>query len=387
MQWWNMPMLYSYHNCDKSDSNSFSHDASFNLDLRHNNRWYQLRDNEEPIVWHEPILDEYWDKVEGIINQRRQLGRVAKIRDIHIENVEITKERLAALVAIFRNRRANNSIETINFNNTNLCGEGIITLSKLVDFSSNLHQLIIAHNRIDNINSARCLSRSLRSHACINQLRLSHCDLGSSPEVLSVILQADVKTIYLNNNNINSLGAVKIAECLEGDPLIEHLFLGHNQLNDDDAQLISQALKRNTNLRRIDFLSNNFTSIGAKALLTCVFDSSSLNAISESNHTMVGMIIFLIGNNLHHWIDRLLCMDRMQKIICAMHDKDSLLQYLAYVPVEIMPEVLAFPRWNVPRHKHLHIVYSTMRWWNMPLLYSYHNHNCIKSDAKRKRDD
>ena len=64
-----------------------SHDASFNLDLRHNNRWYQLRDNEEPIVWHEPILDEYWDKVEGIINQRRQLGRVAKIRNIHNENV------------------------------------------------------------------------------------------------------------------------------------------------------------------------------------------------------------------------------------------------------------------------------------------------------------
>jgi hypothetical protein len=33
----------------------------------------------------------------------------------------------------------------------------------------------------------------------------------------------------------------------------------------------------------------------------------------------------------------------------------------------------------------LNIVYSTMRWWNMPLLYSYHN--CVKADAKRKRHD
>jgi len=52
--------------------------------------------------------------------------------------------------------------------------------------------------------------------------------------MLSVILQSDVEHIYLDNNNIDSLGAVKIAEYLESDPPIEHLFLGHNRLNDVD---------------------------------------------------------------------------------------------------------------------------------------------------------
>ena len=167
-----------------------------------------------------------------------------------------------------------------------------MSLSKLVDFSSQLHQLIIAHNRIDNINSARCLSRSLKSHTCINHLDLSHCDLGSTPEILSVILQSDVEHIYLDNNNIDSLGAVKIAEYLESDPPIKFLSLDHNRLDDDDAVLISQALKKNTNLHRINLHSNNFTSIGVKALLTCVFDGSSLNAISESNHTLESLMLF-----------------------------------------------------------------------------------------------
>jgi hypothetical protein len=75
-------------------------------------------------------------------------------------------------------------------------------------------------------------------------------------------------------------------------------------------------------------------------------------------------------------------------MLLAMKDKDSLIQYLANVPVDLMPEVLAFPLWryaNECQHEHLNIVYSTMRWWNMPLLYSYHN--CVKSDAKRKRDE
>jgi hypothetical protein len=203
---------------------------------------------------------------------------------------------------------------------------------------------------------------------------LSHCDLGSTPEILSVILQSDVEHIYLDNNNIDSLGAVKIAEYLESDPPIKFLSLDHNRLDDDDAVLISQALKKNTNLHRINLHSNNFTSIGVKALLTCVFDGSSLNAISESNHTSC--------------IDRLLQLDQTQRIMLALQDKDSLLKYLANVPVELMPEVMAFPLRQVDnqcehQHKQLNIVYSTMRWWNMPLLYSY----ATMPNIKRKSEN
>jgi hypothetical protein len=86
-------------------------------------------------------------------------------------------------------------------------------------------------------------------------------------------------------------------------------------------------------------------------------------------------------------IDRLLQLDQTQKIMLALQDKESLLQYLVNKPVELIPEVLAFPYGrddNEHQHKHLNIVYSIMRWWNMP-MYSYYN--CVKSDAKRKRND
>jgi hypothetical protein len=203
------------------------------------------------------------------------------------------KERLAALVAMFTSGRANSSSYIIKFDNANLCGEGIVCVSKLVDVSDNLQEFCLRNNRIDNMDSARCLSRSLKAHTCSIDLYLNHCDLGSSPEILLVILQSDVSIIRLSYNNIDSLGAVKIAEHLESDPPIKELSLTCNRLNDDDAILISHALKRNTNLRELRLSSNNFTSIGVKALLTCLFDSSSLNAISESNHTLTEMIIFL----------------------------------------------------------------------------------------------
>ena len=361
---------------------SVSHDTSFNLDLRHNSSGIQLMDNEEPIVWHESILDEYWNQLDA---KMKQLCIVRQIRHIKIMNVEVRKERLAALVTALSGQI--NTTEYILFNNTNLCEDGIAWLSKLVDVSSKLHQLIISHNRIDNMELARCLTSSIRSHNCIAGLTISYCDLGSSPEILSVILQSDVEYINLNNNNIDSLGAVKIAKYLEDDPPLDRLSLDQNCLNDDDVILISQALKKNTELKTLSLHTNNFTSIGVKALLTCVFDGSSLNAISESNHKLTRINMFHNHNDkLAFCTEILLQLDCTQKIMLALHDKDSLLQYLANVPVGLIPEVTAFPHGRVDdqcQHRHLNIVYSTMRWWNMPMLYSYHN--CVNS--KRKRND
>jgi hypothetical protein len=356
---------------------SLSHGASFKfqLQLRHNAIYDQLADNEEPIVWHEPILEEYWNHFEAEIDRMRQLGMVTDIIGIQITNVEMKKERLAALVDIIVSERVSNSSTEVNLVNANICGEGIICLSKLLDVSSNLQFFQLDHNRIDNMNSARCISRSLKSHTRINILKLAHCELGSNPEILLVILKSDVKCINLNNNNIDSLGAAKIAEYLEGNPHIDYMSFAHNRLNDNDVLLISQALKRNTNLRRIDLRSNNFTSIGVKALLTCVFDSSSLNAISESNHILNLMHLFYSNNDsLEDCIDKLLNLNRTQKIFLALQDKDSLLKYLANLPAELIPEVLEFTQWvdDQPLNKHLNIFYSIVRWWNMPMLYSHY---------------
>jgi hypothetical protein len=344
---------------------------------------YNTDHNQEPIVWYEPILDEYWDEVEARISKEEEEDEEEeeeeddeeeeeeeeeetgdKIRSIRFKNVEITKGRLATLVSALSEKA--NAINDVSFNNANLCEEGIVCLSKLVDVSSNLQEFCLQHNRIDNIESARCLSRSLKSHTGINHLDLSLCDLGSNPEILSVVLQSDIRSIYLSNNNIDSLGAVIIAEYLEGDPPIHDINLDDNQLNDDDALLISHALKRNSNLRHLGLLGNNFSSSGVKALLTCAFDASSLNAISESNHTLTSIDIIQNQNQydkLACCIEMLIRFIRTSKIMIALQDKDSLLQYLANLPVELIPEVLAFHHGLVDdeyQYKHLNIVYSTM---------------------------
>ena len=181
-----------------------SHGSSFGIYLNHNSAGYYhdtLMDNEEPIVWHEPILDEFWDELEEAVQQ----DVAPDIQEVCIDNVEITKESMSKLVAIFT---ATNSCAYARFDNVNLCEVGIVSLSKLVDASSKLTNCFIRHNRMHNMESVCCLSRSLKSHTCINQLHLTHCELGGNPEILLVILQSDVECITLSNNNIDSLGTV-----------------------------------------------------------------------------------------------------------------------------------------------------------------------------------
>jgi len=57
----------------------------------HNSPLDQLGDDEEPIVWHDPIIDEYWDELKEAFDWRKQQDIITDISGIEIENVEMKK--------------------------------------------------------------------------------------------------------------------------------------------------------------------------------------------------------------------------------------------------------------------------------------------------------
>ena len=78
-------------------------------------------------------------------------------------------------------------------------------------------------------------------------------------------------------------------------------------------------------------------------------------------------------------------LSRTKKLLIALHDKNSLLRYLANMPVQLMPEVMEFLQLEDDLRKRMSMMYCLMRWWNMPTLYSY-NRTCSLSTKKRKGD-
>ena len=101
-----------------------------------------------------------------------------------------------------------------------------------------LKRLEISHNLINDMNVVITLSRVVRFHPRIKYLDMSYCNLGNNPEILSVILQSNVKNLDLSHNNIDSLGAIKIANYLESNTSMFDLDLRCNRFNDDDAVIL-----------------------------------------------------------------------------------------------------------------------------------------------------
>ena len=122
----------------------------------------------------------------------------------------------------------------------------------------------------------------------------------------------------------------------------------------------------NTKLKWITLESIRLTTVGIKAFIKSVYDCSSLNAISESNHTLRDLYLF-DGSSIEYkrdmfhaescarvtrfCLEGLLKLSRTKKLLIALHDKDSLLRYLANVPMQLMPEVLEFVQLEEDLHE------------------------------------
>jgi hypothetical protein len=349
---------------------------------------------EDPVLSHDPSTEMHWHE---LFTSMKNSDKTVKIFDISILKIEMKEEIVDQLMRSLPERVSN--LCGISFNHTNLSGEGLLSLSKLVELCPVLHSLDLSYNMINDTNAAYCLSRALKSHPSIYHLTMTTCNLGTHPAILAAILQSEVISIDLSNNNIDSLGVVEIVECIEGNSPIHLLALGYNNLNDGDVLDISRALRKNTTLTGLNLLSNDFTSLGVKSLFSSVFDNSSLNAISKSNHTCK---INVAGESITQTAFTSINKDlnRTDKVLLALLDKETLLEYLSDVPIEFMPAVLAFLQRNAiaiinPLQRStlfcfemtlshiLNMLYSSMRWWNMPTLYSYHGN--VVSGIKRKR--
>jgi len=98
--------------------------------------------------------------------------------------------------------------------------------------------------------------------------------------------KSKVSLPYYGSNNVRSEGDTRLSNFIATNPTtLRFLGLYDNELEDDDALMIATALRHNTNLSRIDLGSNNFTEHGLSAIRRSIYDLTSLNALSDCNHT------------------------------------------------------------------------------------------------------
>lgn len=191
--------------------------------------------------------------------------------------------------------------------------EGITFMSEILEENATLEAFEFIHNPIPiaenqslphspsniDIDAAMAdrLFNSINAHPRLKRLAIIYCDLVCYPRFFSSIISAcsALKIVDLRGNCIGelddedeiiSLEVTLISDLISNNPPLKQLDLRDNCLEDDDATLLANALKKNTNLCKLSIGNNNLTDFGGCEFLhRAIWDRTSLKSVSDSNHT------------------------------------------------------------------------------------------------------
>ena len=277
-------------------------------------------------------------------------------------------------------------------------GMSVDAIMDIVDSNKHLRQLDIDGNPIDRVHIGKICSAVFHTHPFLVCLDLSRCfENGAGDEMMISLLTSGtlkLEKLVMASNYITSNVTTLLTDYLAADPQMKWLDLQGNNLTDNDAELLANALRSNTTLRYLDVglfhKDRTITNLGARAFRLLVNDESNLNSVALSNHSCHIRGVGPPTLNEHFWWDEIRSWDttrlrketelnRARKIynILSLRNKSlSNVQHFDGIDVKILPNMVeAVQRYsglvneqseveqdhNV---KDLSIVYEVMRKWD-----------------------
>ena len=245
---------------------------------------HSIINNETDILQHDDKLLPHWMELANAIQVHPNSEQLEKLA---IDNLELPTSVLNLLSPALKGKEINRCRFT--HNTFDRMGDGIEFAVGLIKGLASTERFDWMNNVIEDEEHINNLIDAIISNPSIDRIQLEH-SLGdgiNSYDVLSTLLASEkpFTLIDLEGNNIKTEGDIAIPDFINSNPPLQHLYLANNNLNDNDALLIAQALKNNTNLLEIRLGDNNISNIGKEALYNAIYDPTSLNSLTDCNHT------------------------------------------------------------------------------------------------------
>ena len=322
-----------------------------------------------PPLQHDDIILPHWKRFAAALSSFT-LSR--KLTSVCFGRIRLSKAVMDMLLQSLKTA----PVDRLYFYYNGLGKDGYTWLIEVLNSNTSLKTLSIESNPIESYVVATKFINALIGHPNVDTLSLNGCRLGqNNGVVVNAILPAllqHLTVVSLNDNDIGSYGATLISGYLAKNPLIQKLLLDDNLLNDADAKKLSECLKTNNNLRVLDVSLNTITREGKAYLLFSVFNPTSLNSLSDSNHTCFIKLteeedVFGL-RSFNTFIDHEI--NKNVKLASPLQYGTKYLQI--DTPLQIMPRVIALLGTTIqltPKYK-LDGLFKFMSEWSMPLLYT-----------------
>ena len=273
-----------------------------------------VRGTPQSLIFSDNVLYPHWEQLANALQLSK---RITKLDLWHVQLDERTLQKLEWSVR-------QKGITRFNLTrNQFLEGDGAQFAINLLKSNRSVETFSWRWNPFRSTDEACDLIDAILEHPTISDLILIRNSLSDE----GIDFHAPVKRLFggagtdtllkvnLSYNRIKTNGDRCIPDFLATNPPLIRLYLGNNQLTDDDALHIGLALQSNTNLRYLDLYGNALTSTGeTTTYISSVLglnrsdrpktvSEANLNTVSEANHTceivgIVGSNYFMNSNNV-----------------------------------------------------------------------------------------
>ncbi|EJK43699.1 hypothetical protein THAOC_37829, partial [Thalassiosira oceanica] len=230
-------------------------------------------------VYHDEDLMPHWN---ALFHSFEHINPHGEGVDLYLHSIELNEEVMRQVCNhIRRNNISQVSFDTVDF--TNLRG-AISELGNALK-SQGLKYLKWSAIPIESVEDMTLFTRVLSQSNSIDHLEFTENGNENARVLLSDVDFSMYKSLDFSDNDLQTNGRTDIPDLIAANTPLEELYLCGNRLNDDDAVLIAQSLGRNTHLGLLNVRRNNIQERGMRALYEAVNDTSTLNALSDSNHS------------------------------------------------------------------------------------------------------
>lgn len=258
----------------------------------------------------------------------------------------------------------------------------------LFSAAPNLTHLDLTGNRIGLANNdgdmkliGEILSLNMHYGGRLETLNLSAnflCDRAVIHLAGTMMLSAfqSLKRLDLSLNYLGVRGAQALAEVVACNLPLQRLLIHGNNVGDSGATLFASALTTNDTLLELNLGYNRITSVGMEALRTAVYDTTSLNSLVTSNHTVSIFFYGYCTDDFHYCgctkeqlneMDQILRINALPKHYQDLPPIPQLkvgfrlsqsfdMKYFHHIERKHMPEVLKFVGAHVGDEKLFHIM-------------------------------
>ncbi len=205
----------------------------------------------------------------------------------HLQELDVGSNDLQAsgIIKISRGLQMISSLIKLCINHNNITDEAADDIAAAISCNTHLQELDLGSNDLQASGIIK-ISRSLQKIISLIKLYINHNNITdeAADDIAAVIsCNTQLQELHLDSNDLQASGIIKISRSLQKISSLIKLYINHNNITDEAADDIADAISCNTQLQQLHLGSNDFETSGIIKISRSLQKISSLIKLYVNN--------------------------------------------------------------------------------------------------------